>query len=75
LKLKLNTIYKARYHVYDITDIGVYLLEIISESNLLYPRAGVYYEAKLVGAGHVVHFYPDDWSEIEEISSLEKELL
>lgn len=75
MKYKLNGIYRARYNIYDLTDIGIYVFEIISESNVLYPRSDIYYKARLVGTNHNVHFYPSDWSEIEELSSLEKELL
>ena len=68
--MRLNGIYKAQYNIYDISDLGTYVFEIISER-----KVDGYYLANLVGTTHVIHFYPTDWTNIAELSSLEKELL
>lgn len=68
--MKVGGIYKAQYSVYDLHDLGTYTFEIISER-----QVDGYYLANLVGTNHVIHFYPPDWSEVAELSSLEKELL
>jgi hypothetical protein len=73
--MKVGRVYKAQYNVYDITDINAYLVVIKSESKTDYPNLGHYYEAEMLETGYKVHFYPRDWSVVQELSSLELELL
>jgi hypothetical protein len=73
--MKINKVYRVQYNVYDIYDIGEYLLEIISEGKVNYPNINMYYKAKFVGTNYIVHFYPNEWSKVQELSSLEQELL
>ena len=75
LNLKRDGVYKARNHVYDISDRDIYTIRIVSDKKVDYPMTDIYYEAVIVGVNHKVHFYPADWSSVEELSSLELELL
>jgi hypothetical protein len=69
--MKVGGVYKIKYNAYDIYDIDVYLIKIVSEK----VNGLEYYNAVDIKTGHNVHFYPKDWAITVELSSLEIELL
>jgi hypothetical protein len=75
LAIKVNEVYKVRYNIYDITDSNTYIIKILSDKKIDYPMINIYHEAVVLGVNHAIHFYPNDWSDIQELSSLERELL
>lgn len=70
--MKIGKVYKLQYNVYDITDINIYVVKVVSEGETL---VGTHYEVDLIGTKYTFHIYLNDWSIIQELSSLEMELL
>jgi len=70
--MKIGKVYKLQYNIYDITDIGVYIVKVVSQDETL---VGTHYVVDLIGTKYTFHIYPRDWSFIQELSSLEMELL
>jgi hypothetical protein len=79
--LKLGKLYKLGNSVYDPWDEVIYTIKIVQEP-MIYSHNEYYYKAQIIKMGddllnqsYFMHLYPDDWEIIEELSSLEVELL
>lgn len=79
--LKLNKLYKLGNSVYDPWDKVVYTIKIV-EVPMIHAHDEYYYKAEIIKMGdsllnhsYFMHLYPDDWGMIEQLSSLEVELL
>lgn len=79
--LKLNGLYKIRNSIYDPWDERAYIIRI-TDLPTVYSNHEHYYKAEIIKMGtHVfanvqkIYLYPQDWEEMEELSSLEIELL
>jgi hypothetical protein len=74
MKLKLNKIYKIVNE--DPWEQSVYYVKIKTPGRI--QDYELYYSAVILSGGiegMIVYIYPDDWPYIEEVSSLEEELL
>lgn len=75
MKLKVNKIYKIN-NVYDPWDHLVYYVKITGPAQIInYDKC---YPAIMLSGGIeglMLYVYPVDWPSIEEVSSLEQELL
>lgn len=78
--MRKNTIYKARFNSYDINDDDFYVFKITSDMKYNEIDESSYYDSILLiyrggTCEYAISFYPNDWSYIEELSSLEEALL
>lgn len=81
MTLKLNKLYKLGNSIYEPWDEVVYTIKIVQEP-MPYSHNEYYYKAQIIKMGdsllnhsYFMHLYKNDWEMIEELSSLEVELL
>lgn len=72
--MEINKFYIASINIYDIRDTREYVLKIVSQVQHSFPLE-IYYEAIIIEDGYKIHFYPEHWEKVRELSSLELELL
>jgi hypothetical protein len=79
--LKVNRLYKLGNSIYDPWDERLYTVKIIQEP-MIFSNDEYYYKAQIIkmegiapSYPHFIHLYPEDWEIVEELSSLEMELL
>jgi len=76
MKLQVNRVYKIKHSLYDPWNEDTYIVRIVAEARA--SGEDIYYPAVIVSNnedGRTVYLYPSDWSVIDELSSLELELL
>ena len=79
--LKINGLYRIRNSIYDPWDEKAYIIRI-TDLPTVYSNREHYHKAEIIKMGvhvfentHKIYLYPQDWEEMEELSSLEIELL
>ena len=70
--MKVGGVYRIQHNIYDTYDTYTYIVKILSNKT---SPAHIFYEAMVLDSGYKIYFYPEDWAIVNELSSLELELL